>query len=148
MHPAFFLVGSLVGTYLLYREKEPAPTPTRSGFVPVPIPPPNADGSPPKDMRVAPLVNLQADLSGVFQTPIGARTLVADKPPTHGIPVSVAWEYMPGHPFAGEGGGAPLPLLWVSPDRKFAAVLWTLDPALGVTFAKPGDILLAFASKG
>lgn len=124
MNPLLLILGGALGFYLLTRK----PGGGTSGFVPVPIPPPNPDGTPPRDVQVAPMTSLVADLSSL-------------KPgDPHGTPVQVAWEFMSGHPSAGGRGSAPLPLLWVSPDRKFAAVLWTLDPALKIPLGKPGDV--------
>lgn len=129
MNPLLIIAGLGLG-YLVLRS--PKREPTRSGLLPIPIPPPKPGGLPPDNVRVVPQVGLVADLS----------TLVSSSP--HGTPVQVAWEMLPGHPQAGARGSAPLPLLWVSPDRKFVAVLWTLDPALKIPLdAKPGDVLLA-----
>ena len=129
MNPLLLVLAGLGLGYLILR---PAREPTKSGLVPVPIPPPKAGGLPPDDMRVVPQAGLVADLS----------TLAPGSP--HGTLVQVAWEMLPGHPQAGARGSAPLPLLWVSPDKKFAAVLWTLDPSLQIPIgAKPGDVLLA-----
>jgi len=132
------LVGGVLALTLLAPRKAAVP----KGFVAVPIPPPNADGSPPKSARVPPGIGLFVDVRGI--------TLDGTFVKPHGTPAPTTWEFQTGS-FQGEGGGAPLPLLWVSPDRKFAAVLWTLDPATGAgdagppggPFAKPGDVLMA-----
>ncbi len=134
MGPLLIVLGTAAATFAAGRvfTKKVAP-----GFVDVALPQPNADGSPPAGMRVPPLVNL------IVSIPPGVSQLGKTTVTPHGALEPLTWEYMPGHPFEGEGGGGTMPLLWVSPDRKFAAVQWTLDPALGVTFAKPGDVLMA-----